>query len=496
MLILVKLNFFFQLLISCLRGLRNIIVQNPQFLKEEINILLGIIKIYMIFNIKGVNFTIPQKITPSTQIIPEPSMNAPREKKGGKVMKQRKQRIPGAAKKDLRNPDKLSEHVTDNRQGYVPANINFDSGSDSENKNVFYGNRLIKTSDSDFSDSDSGLESKIAITEGRVRQAALHLFLHAIKGLEKNVIFSYWTHFIPDSSLSEHSLASCILKDPSPRGRMAALNVLLAFLTSSKLYLHVAEYNEKTSSFTPFSIILGTSLQELHRCLILALNENSLPVLLQVLKCLASLVQSTPYSKLKCGMISKIVRNVKGFIYHRDLTVQVGALIVLGCVLASEPLVPETKEIFLKKISKTTLKNTTKNENNISDKESKINEEEFEYANFSSDEEVSVSISNEDTPWILDKCLLNLGVSALNCEVLEHSAANPVKLESLQLLTVISRNYFECLIAPYLGPLTKALEINLMDKYLEVRVHTAKAIDFIGQAINQYFSNTDLGKGE
>lgn len=38
-----------------------------------------------------------------------------------------------------------------------------------------------------------------------------------------------------------HNLITCILKDPSPKGRMAALNALLTLLTSSKLYLSQAE---------------------------------------------------------------------------------------------------------------------------------------------------------------------------------------------------------------------------------------------------------------
>lgn len=55
-------------------------------------------------------------------------------------------------------------------------------------------------------------------------------------------MFSYWPSLIPDGSTSgTHNIAVCILKDPSPRNRMAALNVLLVLLTSSKLYLSHAE---------------------------------------------------------------------------------------------------------------------------------------------------------------------------------------------------------------------------------------------------------------
>lgn len=76
-------------------------------------------------------------------------------------------------------------------------------------------------------------------------------------------------------------------------------------------------YSEKTTAFTPFSVTLGYMLKELHRCLSLALNENSVPVLLQVLKCIVGLVQATPYHRLSTGLITKIVRNVKIYVYHR-----------------------------------------------------------------------------------------------------------------------------------------------------------------------------------
>lgn len=65
------------------------------------------------------------------------------------------------------------------------------------------------------------------------------------------------------------------------------------------------------------SVVLGLTLKELHRCLSLALNDSSVLVLTQVLKCFAALVQATPYHKLEAGLISKAVRNVKTYIYHK-----------------------------------------------------------------------------------------------------------------------------------------------------------------------------------
>lgn len=149
-----------------------------------------------------------------------------------------------------------------------------------------------------------------------------------------------------------------------------------------------------------------------------------------VLKCFAALVQATPYHRLAPGLITKVIRNVKSFTYHKDFTVQVTSLVVLGCVLASEPQVPETCQAFIK----------------------------------------------EGVPWLLQCCLTNLRTDTI---------PTAVKLESLQIISVMSRNYFEVLIAPYLTDVTSALDLSLSSKYTDVQLHAGRAVDFIGQAMNR-----------
>lgn len=58
--------------------------------------------------------------------------------------------------------------------------------------------------------------------------------------------------------------------------------------------------------------------RELHQSLCLALAmENSIPVITQLLKCLAALVQNTPYHRLEPGLITRVVRNVKPHLRHK-----------------------------------------------------------------------------------------------------------------------------------------------------------------------------------
>lgn len=76
-------------------------------------------------------------------------------------------------------------------------------------------------------------------------------------------------------------------------------------------------FSERSSSFTPFSVTIGLMIKEIHKGLCLALREMSVPVLIQALKCLSALVQATPYHRMPAGLITKIVRNVKPFIYYK-----------------------------------------------------------------------------------------------------------------------------------------------------------------------------------
>ncbi|KAI4455964.1 malaria antigen-related [Holotrichia oblita] len=471
---------------------RNIVIRDASFLESNLGILLGIIRSYMLYGVRGIDFISPQKLLPSQLSIPESTVNTLRERKGGKVTKLRKNKTANTDTKrsEVINFDGRSEGV---RREYIPATEHLDCWNNIDSSTGF---PKVKTSDSEFSDSETVTAAKITQLQRKIRQASLNLFLKIIKTIDKRTMFSYWSSFIPDGSPSgTHSICACILKDPSSSTRSVALNVLLTLLSNSKLYLSQAEYSEKNTPFTPFSATLGSMILEMHKCLRFALNENSIPVLSQVLKCLAELVQASPYHRLIPGIITKVVRSVKVFLDHKDVTVQVRALIVLGCILASEPPIPETKIILLKcssnkeKISEYTSGSTS---------ESKVSNEDIEYANFSTDDEEPDQESFKnivDVPWILKVCLRCLGVvinSAGDCVKSTYTVPSLVKLESLQVLSAMARNYFTTLIAPYLLHIAKGLEVCLSltpDKFTDLRLHTGSTIDSIGQAMSLYFIN-------
>ncbi|PKU30738.1 heat repeat-containing protein 6 [Limosa lapponica baueri] len=126
--------------------------------------------------------------------------------------------------------------------------------------------------------------------QANVRQGALACFLSAIKSMEKRVLYGYWSAFVPDApgigSPQSVSLMTIALKDPSPKTRACALQVLSAILEGSKQFLSVAEdANDHKRAFTPFSVTIASSIRELHRCLLLALvAESSSQTLTQIVK--------------------------------------------------------------------------------------------------------------------------------------------------------------------------------------------------------------------
>ncbi|VEN58081.1 unnamed protein product [Callosobruchus maculatus] len=331
----------------------------------------------MLLGIKNVDYIIPQKLMPSALSIPEiPSLT--REKKGGKLTKQKKHRVSGTQKKGKPN---ACEHDTTSG-GYVPATTLLDYNS------------------------DSGV-------------------------------------------------------------------------------------GDKSTSFTPYSVVLGRMITELHRSLSLTLHEMSIPVLTQALKCYAALVQATPYHRMSSKLMTKVIRNVKPFLYHKDASVQVTALIALGCVLSSEPVLPETTEAMLKSESS---KCKQKNDDSLVvddvDDCASFNDS-FEYADFEEPDnaEEDESHGNLGIPWLLKRCLTNLGVEIEETD--SSKGAAPVKLESLQILSVMSTKYFEKFILPHLSLIVKALDGALMDSYIDLKLHAGRTVDFIGQAMSKYLSNED-----
>uniref|UniRef100_A0A7N6FD21 HEAT repeat-containing protein 6 n=1 Tax=Anabas testudineus TaxID=64144 RepID=A0A7N6FD21_ANATE len=204
------------------------------------------------------------------------------------------------------------------------------------------------SSDSEFSDPDGNAQSKLRLYHGRVRQAALQCLLAVVKGVEKRTLYGYWSSFIPDSPIGGPpplNILTIILKDPSPKVRAFALQVLSAMLDGSRQFLAVAEDTASPrTSYTPFSFLLATAVRELHRALSLALlAETSSQTLTQVIKCLAYLVANAPYHRLRPGLLSPLWKQIRPYVRHRDVNVRVSVLTLYGALVTTQAPLPEVQ---------------------------------------------------------------------------------------------------------------------------------------------------------
>uniref|UniRef100_G3QBL3 HEAT repeat-containing protein 6 n=1 Tax=Gasterosteus aculeatus aculeatus TaxID=481459 RepID=G3QBL3_GASAC len=212
----------------------------------------------------------------------------------------------------------------------------------------FYPSWKRASSDSEFSDPEGSAQSKLRLYNGRLRQGALHCLLAVVKGVEKRTLYGYWSSFMPDSPIGGPpplTLVTIILKDPSPKVRACALQVLSSMLDGSRQFLAVAEDTASPrKSYTPFSFLLAAAVRELHRALTLALlAETSPQTLTQVIKCLAYLVANAPYHRLRPGLLSPLWKQMRPYVRNRDVNVRVSVLTLYGALVTTQAPLPEVQ---------------------------------------------------------------------------------------------------------------------------------------------------------
>ncbi|CAG5122678.1 unnamed protein product [Candidula unifasciata] len=212
----------------------------------------------------------------------------------------------------------------------------------------------LSSSESEFSDTEGGKARQQKSEMVRVRQSALNCFLNIVRIIDKKIMFGYWSSFIPDVGFTastpqlQQSLFTTILRDPSPRCRMAAVASLTSMLESTKPYLAAAEeISTHQSAFTPFSTILGSMIRDMHRCLLQALvAENFKSVLTQIIKCLANLVSNVPYHRLNPGLLSRVLKQIRHFYNHKDPNVRTACLTCIGAIVGIKPPLMEVSQLI------------------------------------------------------------------------------------------------------------------------------------------------------
>ncbi|XP_036922890.1 HEAT repeat-containing protein 6 [Sturnira hondurensis] len=366
--------------------------------------------------------------------------------------------------------------------------------------------KRLSSSESDYSDAEGGMQSKMRSYQAKVRQGALACLLSTVKSIEKKVLYGYWSAFVSDTpelgSPQSVSLTTLTLKDPSPKTRACALQVLSAILEGSKQFLSVAEdTSDHRRAFTPFSVMIASSIRELHRCLLLALvAESSSQTLTQIIKCLANLVSNSPYNRLKLSLLTKVWNQIKPYIRHKDVNVRVSSLTLLGAVVSTHAPLPEV-QLLLQQPCSSGLSNSNSATPHLCHPDGWRKAPAGPCL-----EEASLGspAGSSEPCWLIRLCISTVvlpregccaGVDA-GCAAGSTHVPSPMRLEALQVLAHLARGYFS-VTQVYLMELGEVVCKCMGEVDPSVQLHGAKLLEELGMGIiQQYKSDSPLAPSQ
>nr|XP_005987510.1 PREDICTED: HEAT repeat-containing protein 6 [Latimeria chalumnae] len=517
---------FCTLLQNALKGVQSVLNGGKMKLtqSDQLGSLLAVLKKFMLYGLPGLNIEMPAVLYPTP--LPQYEGRSPPKREqlaespnaskqpANKKKKARVKNKKGSAEEEQRGSleedaeTSLAHAVQDLKAGggdaeksqqFCSPNQALGASHLHTEKNsvpLFYpGWKKLSSSESEYSDTEGGLQNKLRSYQAQVRQGALACFLSTIKSIEKRVLYGYWSSFVSDTpgigSPQSISLMTIALKDPSPKTRAGALQVLSALLEGSKQFLSVAEdTNDHKRAFTPFSATLASSIQELHRCLLLALvAESSSQTLTQIIKCLANLVSNVPYSRLKPGLLTRVWNQIKPYIRHRDVNVRVSSLTLLGTIVSAQAPLPEV-QLLLQQPSSSGLANSgTATPHRLNDPEWWRKPQIPEPLRESKGGSESSSF---EPCWLVRLCISivilpredHFSDSETVGPVASLYEPSPVRLESLQVLALVVKGYFS-MAQSYLLELGEVACKCMEEADPSIQLHGAKLLEELGSGMIQ-----------
>ncbi|XP_062968430.1 HEAT repeat-containing protein 6 [Cynocephalus volans] len=516
---------FCMLLQNALKGIQSLLNGGKMKLTQtdELGALLAVLKKFMFHGLPGLNIEMPTVLYPT----PLPQCDGrspvkPQQSESGAsrptVNKKKKSKVKPKKIKQGEEEEESSGEIeaapgtgTDRvnlREGRPQCSsslgvqsLPLDGSRDAEKNRVsslFSSSswKRVSSSESDYSDAEGGMQSKMRSYQAKVRQGALACFLSTIKSIDKKVLYGYWSAFVPDTpelgSPQSVSLMTLTLKDPSPKTRACALQVLSAILEGSKQFLSVAEdTSDHRRAFTPFSVMIASSIRELHRCLLLALvAESSSQTLTQIIKCLANLVSNAPYNRLKLSLLTKVWNKIKPYIRHKDVNVRVSSLTLLGAIVSTHAPLPEV-QLLLQQPCSSGLNNGSSATPHLSPpdwwKKAPAGP---------SLEEASISSPKGSTEpcWLIRLCICTIVLPKEDsCSGSDAGSAagstyepSPMRLEALQVLAHLARGYFS-VAQIYLMELGEVICKCMGEADPSIQLHGAKLLEELGTGLIQQY---------
>ncbi|XP_050445036.1 HEAT repeat-containing protein 6 isoform X2 [Cataglyphis hispanica] len=240
-------------------------------------------------------------------------------------------------------------------------------------------------------------------------------------------------------------------------------------------FLIHAEDTDHTSFITFFGTVC-LMVKELHFTLsLILLAEKNVTVLTHTLKCTAALVQATPYERLKPGLATKLVRNCRPHIFHKDPTVRVAALSIFEAFASSEPITPEILNILAKQsIGSIESGGLQFNTGSISDVGTEEEEIDIEDVNNSIDSCNEIKTSKDENICLLIRvCLENISNKTIS---------TPVRLQSLKLMGRLAFNTGS-LIFPHLEKVTTILISVIEESESQIILHACRVLEIMSSCL-------------
>ncbi|GAB6030080.1 HEAT repeat-containing protein 6 [Chamberlinius hualienensis] len=446
---------------SCFIGLQNIILESKTSIILSLGELLATLKVHVFYGLSN-----QSQLLLTTCLYPSPLsqsyFNQETPKPNTKDGQSSKSSTHNSRSKKRRSSSKkmaISEQrvVLANNLKYTDDKSDEDKSPCHRGLKPFIMTKLVSSSESEFSDSEGGNAARLRSAQTRVRHSALAALFSVVKVVDRKIMFGYWSSFLPDAPSSVGTLTSCLLKDPAPKVRCGALMVVSCMLEGSSPFLALADEKDKSKmAFTTLSSTVTSTVRELHRTLILALvAETSTLVLTQIIKSITHLIQNAPVPKLSEGFLTKIAKQLKPFLSHKDSNVKVAALTAFGAILSVYPTSPEVLDILLwRNGSRST---SLEHSSNLSNE--------------------SVKLNDENSSWLIEICLANI----LQSEALQPL---PVRLESLQVLAIVVKEHF-LVSRVYIKYLKSVVESGLANKDVSLRLHCARLLEELGRSMSQ-----------
>ncbi|KAG7209059.1 hypothetical protein KM043_015216 [Ampulex compressa] len=403
--------------------------------------ILGIVQVFLFYGITNYPPIKPQLLRPAAMNLPERIHTVPKCK-NLKNQKAKSRKLP------LKKTKAESKHVPLESKGICKY-----------------------SSDSDASDSES---NSLIYADSKVRMEAIQLLQVLVEISQSREIFGYWPQIVATGSRNDaRVLTRSLLKEPVCKVKQNVLSTLTEMLIGAKPFLMHAEDVQQTSFVTFFSTVC-LMVKELHFTLSLILRpERNIVVQTHVFKCLAALIQGTPYARLKPGLLTKLMRDCRLYLFHKSPTVQVAALSTFEALASCDPITPEILAILatnsINGIERVyTSVSSVSNVGTEEEEEVEVDAEDINSKSADKRNERKI-INNTNSSLLLNICLNNIFYISKN---------TPVRLQSLK---VIGRMAFNTgsLIFPHLEKVAKRLASVLFLTDVQVTQHACRTLEII-----------------